>query len=144
MPMPDLLDSIRNQLRARLDDLRPLVSEYERLHEAAQALRSNGPAAASPAQAGGAGQARRRRGRPARAPSMGAERATNRAELLALIGERPGITKAELKSVSGLSGASVAQNLRRLVTRGELREQSLPGGETGYRLRDIESAGTTE
>ena len=41
MPMPDLLDSIRDQLRARLDELRPLVSEYERLHQAAQALRSN-------------------------------------------------------------------------------------------------------
>ena len=37
LPMPDLLDSIRGQLRARLDELRPLVREYERLQGAERA-----------------------------------------------------------------------------------------------------------
>jgi hypothetical protein len=43
MVMADLLDSIRRQLRERLDELRPLMSEYERLVEAERALRQDGP-----------------------------------------------------------------------------------------------------
>lgn len=104
--MPDLLDSIRNQLRARLDELRPLVSEYERLHEAGQALGSNRPAAESPTQARGARPPRRSRARRARTSSTPAERANSRTTLLALIGARPGITKTELKTASGLSSGS--------------------------------------
>ena len=38
--MADLLDSIRQQLRERLDELRPLMSEYERLVEAERALKT--------------------------------------------------------------------------------------------------------
>jgi hypothetical protein len=144
MPMPDLLDSIRNQLRARLDELRPLVSEYERLHEAAQALRSNRPAAESPTQARDARRPRRSRARPARTSITPAQRANSRTALLALIVARPGITKAELKTASGLSSGSVAQNVRRLVARGELREESLPGGQTGYRVSDADNAGTSK
>lgn len=142
--MPDLLDSIRNQLRARLDELRPLVSEYERLDEAAQALRSNRPAAESPSQAPAARRPRRSRARPARTSSAAGERANSRTTLLALIGARPGITKAELKTASGLSSGSVAQNVRRLVARAELREESHPGGQTGYRLSDADNAGTSK
>jgi hypothetical protein len=48
--------------------------------------------------------------------------------------ERPGITKAELNAAAYLSGAGVGQNLRRLIDRGEVREEALPGGMAGYRL----------
>jgi hypothetical protein len=144
MPMPDLPDSIRNQLRARLDELRPLVSEYERLHQAAQALRSNRPAAESRTQARNPRPPRRSRARPDRTSNTAAERANSRTTLLALIGARPGITKAELKTASGLSSGSAAQNVRRLVARGELREESLSGGQTGYRLSDTDNAGTSK
>jgi hypothetical protein len=144
MPMPDLLDSIRDQLRARLDELRPLVSEYERLHDAAQALRSDRAAAESPAQARDARRPRRSRTRPGQTSSPAAEPADSRMTLLALIGARPGITKAELKTASGLSSASVAQNVRRLLARRELREESLPGGQTGYRLSDTDNSGASK
>ena len=41
--MADLLDSIRRELRARLDELRPLVREYERLQRAEAALNDGSP-----------------------------------------------------------------------------------------------------
>jgi hypothetical protein len=64
---------------------------------------------------------------------------------VALVRERPGITKAELKHAVGLSSAGVAQNLRRMLDRGELREEALPGGATGYRIADDRTApGTSD
>ena len=41
--MADLLDSIRAELWVRLDELRPLVREYERLEEAEAALAHGSP-----------------------------------------------------------------------------------------------------
>jgi hypothetical protein len=41
--LTDLLDSIRAELRTRLDELRPLVHEYERLHAAEAALADGSP-----------------------------------------------------------------------------------------------------
>jgi predicted HTH transcriptional regulator len=77
-----------------------------------------------------------------RRSSSSAERAANREKVVALVQERPGITKAELEEAAGLSGASVAQNLRRMLDRGQLREEALPGGATGYRIADDRTAPT--
>ncbi len=135
--MTDLLDSIRKELRARVEELRPLVSEYERLQEAERALTDGTPR--RPARA------RRARRTPVaargRAPQSAAQRSSTRAaraatreQILGVVGERPGISKGELKQVTGLSGAAVAQNLRRMIGRVELLEEHLAGGEVGYRL----------
>jgi hypothetical protein len=143
--LTDLLDSIRAELRARLDELRPLVGEYERLQEAEAALADGSPTSgkrARPSKRGGS-QARRGGGRRAgsrRRSSSSAGRAANRETVLALVRERPGITKAELTDAAGLSSAGVAQNLRRMLDRGEVREQALPGGATGYRIADEQIA----
>jgi hypothetical protein len=120
---------------------RPLVREYERLHEAEAALADGSPTSGkragqpkrSPSQArrGGA----RRAGSGRRSSSL-AERDANREKVLALVRERPGGTKAELTDAAGLSSAGVAQNLRRMLDRGEVREEALPGGATGYRIAD--------
>jgi len=137
--MPDLLDFIRGQLRARLDELRPLVREYQRLQDAERALgdgppirakRAARPKRAQPRRSGGARTASRRRS------SAPAEREANRQKIVDLVRQRPGITRAELKGAASLSGAGVAQNLRRMLDRGELREEALPGGTTGYRIAD--------
>jgi hypothetical protein len=55
---------------------------------------------------------------------------------VALVRQRPGITKAELKDAAGLSSAGLGQNLRRMLDRGGVREEALPGGARGYRLDD--------
>jgi predicted HTH transcriptional regulator len=67
--------------------------------------------------------------------SSPADRKANREKVVALIRERPGITKAELKDAARLSSAGVAQNLRRMLNRGEARG-SIASGATGYRLAD--------
>jgi hypothetical protein len=142
--MADLLDSIRRQLRERLDELRPLVGEYRRLEAAEEALgERSGDGAAPAGRAAGQRRPRRSAGRKAatRTPSRTANRTpasrtANREKVLALIGERPGITKAELKQATGFSSAIASQNLRRLMASGRIREEALPGDQTGYRLGD--------
>jgi hypothetical protein len=71
------------------------------------------------------------------------EREANREKLLALVRDRPGITKAELKAAAGLSSAGVAQKLRRMLDRGELGEQALPSGSIGYRISDDRAASSS-
>jgi hypothetical protein len=148
--LTDLLDSIRADLRKRLDELRPLVREYERLQEADAALGDGSPTSGT--RAGqpkrGGSQARQGAGRRGgvrgtgspRRSSSSAERVVNREQVLALVGERPGLSKAELKDAAGLSSAGVAQNLRRMLDRGEVREEALPSGATGYRIGDDRTA----
>ena len=148
--LTDLLDSIRAELRTRLDELRPLIREYERLQEAEAALADGSPTSGKGAgqpkrggaqarQGGGRrGGARRRGSRRRSSPS--AEREVNREKVVALVRERPGITKAELKDAAGVSSAGVAQNLRRTLDRGQVREEALPAGATGYRIADDRSA----
>ena len=148
--LTDLLDSIRAQLRTRLDELRPLVREYERLQDAEAALADGSPTSGKGAgqpKRGGAqvrrGGARRggaRRTGSRRRSGSSAEREVNREKVVALVRERPGITKAELKDAAGLSSAGVAQNLRRMLARGEVREEALPGGATGYRIAEDRTA----
>jgi hypothetical protein len=145
--MPDLLDSIRGQLRARLDELRPLVREYQRLQDAERALgdgppisarRAAPPKRAKPRRSGDARKASRRRS------SAPAEREANRQKILDLVRDRPGITRAELKDAASLSSARVAQNLRRMLDRGEVREEALPGATTGYRIADGQNEPTSK
>jgi predicted HTH transcriptional regulator len=68
------------------------------------------------------------------------EREAKREKLLALVHERPGITKAELKAAAGLSSARVAQNLRRMLDRRQVREEALPSGAIGYQITDDRAA----
>ena len=142
--MADLLDSIRAQLRTRLDELRPLVREHDRLQEAEAALADGSPTGTRAGQLERSGSQARRGGarwvRSRQRSSSSAEREANREKVLALVRERPGITKAELKAAAELSTAGVAQNLRRILARGEVREEALPGGATGYRIADDRTA----
>jgi len=144
--LTDLLNSIRAELRTRLDELRPLVREYERLQQAEAVLADGSPTSGkragqpkrggAQARPGGGRRGAARRTGSRRRLSSSAEREGNREKVVALVRERPGITKAELKDAARLSSAGVAQNLRRMLDRGEVREEALPGGATGYRIAD--------
>jgi hypothetical protein len=148
--LTDLVASIRAELRTRLDELRPLVHEYERLQEAEAALADGSPTSGkragqpkrsgSQARQGGGRRGGDRRTGSRRRSKSSAEREVNREKVVALVRERPGITKAEFKDAAGLSNAGVAQNLRRMLDRGEVREEALPGGATGYRIADQPTA----
>jgi hypothetical protein len=99
--MPDLIESQQREIAQRLDELRPIVTEYQRLEEAAKALGSvsGGPSRPSKpskrrAQHGGGG---RRRGRR---PGGGARAQ----EAQAIVTAQPGITIPEIAQKMGIQG----------------------------------------
>jgi hypothetical protein len=114
MYMADFLDEKRNEIGARLKELKPLVEEYQRLEAAAAALDgvptragaghgSNGSGSTRRATARvktagrsrGAGGGTGRRGRPKGSGTRGAE-------ALALVKGNPGITIPEIAEKMGI------------------------------------------
>jgi|SRR5215218_4597842 len=95
----DFLDQKRNEIAARIGELRPLVAEYERLQAAADALDGipRTSAASRPAAARSAGGAAtgRRPGRPKGSGKRGEQ-------ALAVIMAHPGITVPELAAKMGI------------------------------------------
>ncbi len=134
--MPDVLDRIRDEMNARVEELRPLVEEHARLSQAVTALddvadRMPAPAASlSPTRAPGRGAAKPT---PAAARER-APRGANRLAVLQAAGDRPGATRAELARASGVQPNTLSALLARLVKSGELQTEALPTGRTGYSL----------
>jgi len=117
MYMADFLDEKRNEIGARLKELKPLVEEYQRLEAASAALDgvpartagTNGSATTSggggtrrvtarvksAARSRGAGTGTGRRGRPKGSGTRGAE-------ALALVKGNPGITIPEIAEKMGI------------------------------------------
>jgi CRP-like cAMP-binding protein len=112
--MADFLDEKRNEIGARLKELKPLVDEYQRLEAAAAALdgvplptATQAPAATRTRRAAGSaptaakrakaakGSGARRRGRPKGTGTRGAE-------ALALVRENPGISIPEIAEKMGI------------------------------------------
>ncbi len=110
MATADFLDEKRNEIGARLKELRPLVDEYERLEAAAAALDGVSTTAATPTTSTGSarrnsahatgptrkrGASHGRRGRPKGSGTRGAE-------ALALVRASPGITIPEIAEKMGI------------------------------------------
>ena len=100
--MTDFLDVKRKEIQGRLQELRPLVDEYRRLEQAAQALSGvGGDARRSRRRTTGASTPRRgrrtgtRRGRPRGS-------GTRASQALELVRARPGITIRELADAMGI------------------------------------------
>lgn len=95
--MTDFLDEKKQEIKARLDELKPLVDEHARLQSAYEALTGasasrteRAPRRSSSAKrASGGGSGSGRRGRPKGS-------GTRSKEALKLVTERPGITIPEL------------------------------------------------
>lgn len=130
--MPDLLDRITAEIQDRLDASRSAVAEYERLEAARRALDGT--------DASVSGRRRRlenfapRQQRAARrAPARKrARRGANREAVLRVVGERPGLTTAELAAASGVDRNTLYALLSTMTRRGDLERRELPGGKTGY------------
>jgi DNA-binding transcriptional ArsR family regulator len=71
-----------------------------------------------------------------------APRGANRAAVLAVVRERPGVTAGELAAASGVSGGTLSALLRRLTEAGVLEKRELPDGQTGYAV-PAEATGVT-
>jgi CRP-like cAMP-binding protein len=109
--MTDFLQEKKNEIDARLKELKPLVEEYQRLEAASAALSGvgeSGPAAAAPARGrtshkplatskngGSASGGNGRRGRPKGS-------GTRAKEALELVRARPGVTIPEIAEAMGI------------------------------------------
>jgi len=111
MATADFLDETRNEISARLKEIKPYVDEYHRLEAAAAAL--DGVSATSLMNATPARPARRASARTTAAPrKRGATHSGRRgrpkgsgtrgAEALALVKENPGITIPEIADKMGI------------------------------------------
>jgi hypothetical protein len=125
----DLLSRVHAEIEQRLHELRPLVSEYEQMLDAAGALGIGPePATAPPASRRPKRAAHRNAGpKPPRARRGAAEHA-----IVAAL-EHGSHTVAELAVVTAMSGASVRSNLRRLL-KARTVTQTAREGKAAYAL----------
>ena len=106
--MVDFLDEKRNEIDARLKELRPLVDEYRRLEAAAAALAGIAPAAMTAPRRRGtqppAATTKRRRQSTTTTSGRGRPKGSGKraTEALALVTASPGITIAELAAKMGI------------------------------------------
>jgi hypothetical protein len=128
--MADFLDEKRKEIKARLDELKPLVDEYHRLDAALGALEGVGTGSArasSPTPArcrrrsaasssNGAGKGSGRRGRPRGSGTRGKQ-------ALELVRSKPGITIPELATEMGIQQNYLYRVLPGLQKDGMVRKE---------------------
>jgi len=128
--MPDFLDEKRKEIRARLQELKPLVDEYHRLEAAAQALDGVGttttarPRRARSTSTGRSGGGTGRRGRPRGSGTRGKQ-------ALELVRSNPGITIPELADKMGIKQNYLYRVLPGLQKDGMVRKEG-----RGWHARD--------
>jgi CRP-like cAMP-binding protein len=126
--MADFLDEKRKEIRARLQELKPLVDEYHRLDAAAQALEGVGPTTTATRRTrstttrtrAGAG----RRGRPRGSGTRGKQ-------ALELVRANPGISIPELAEKMGIKQNYLYRVLPGLQKDGMVRKEG-----RGWHARD--------
>jgi DNA-binding transcriptional ArsR family regulator len=129
--MADLVGQIQRDIEKRLQELRPLIEEKERL-EAVLAALTNGSSAAVAA----APRARATTTRPAaRAPYASgkgrrAPRGANREAILSVVRERPGVSAAEVAEITQIAKPTVHTTISQLKRKGILE----PEGSGGVKL----------
>ena len=124
--MPKSLQDVKRELHARVDELRPLVEEYEQLERAADAL-------------GGATSGRSRAAAPRAAKGPATKRAPrggNKRAVFGVIAERPGVSVGEIAETAKIRKPLVYGVTRAGVERGELEVVELGGGRKGFKLAD--------
>src|SRR5438045_875520 len=113
--MADFLDEKRREIRARLQELKPLVDEYHRLEAAVQALDGVNPPTS---------RATTRRGRPRGSGTRGKQ-------ALELVRSNPGITIPELAVKMGIKQNYLYRVLPGLQKDGMVRKEG-----KGWHTRD--------
>ncbi|HEY4276630.1 MAG TPA: winged helix-turn-helix domain-containing protein [Conexibacter sp.] len=133
--MADLVAQIQRDIEKRLRELRPLIEEKDQLEAVLTALNGEAravapaPRAARPRASSGASST------PSRAPYAGgksrrAPRGANREAILKVVGERPGISAAEVAEITNIAKPTVHTTISQLKRKGILE----PEGANGVRL----------
>jgi predicted HTH transcriptional regulator len=128
--MAELVGQIQRDIEKRLRELRPLIEEKEQLEAVLAAL--NGEYSAP---AGGRARTRTAAAPSGRAPYAGgrsrrAPRGANREAILKLVGERPGISAAEVAEITNIAKPTVHTTISQLKRKGILE----PEGANGVKL----------
>ena len=113
------LNTIRADLKARLNVVRAAAEEARQLEAMLRVLDTERPSADRHSQ-------ERQIGR--------APRGSNKAAIVKTVGERPGITVAELARETRIDKATVYTAAGKMVKDGTLALEKLPGGQNGYRV----------
>ena len=133
------LDRVAQDIRERAEQLRAEIAERERVFRAeTQRVRDE--------LARLDGALRAMEGKP-EAPGRGSDRARvsraprgqNKARILGVVGERSGVSAAEVAQATGIASATVSSTLAKLASSGEVLREQLPGGGVGFRLPDRRS-----
>jgi hypothetical protein len=119
-------DDVRSRVEARMKELEPLVKEYDELRRIAAAIDTQEAAADGTARR--PGRAAPRRTLRASGPGRGGHGARSD-EARKLIGEKPGISVAELAEKMGIGTTYLYRLLPRLEREGALRKEG-----KGYHL----------
>jgi CRP-like cAMP-binding protein len=127
--MADFLDEKRKEIRARLQELKPLVDEYHRLEAAVQALEGVKPATAAAPRRSRSTTTRTRQGTGRRGRPRGS--GTRSKEALALVRSNPGITIPELADKMGIKQNYLYRVLPGLQKDGMVRKEG-----RGWHARD--------
>jgi len=125
----DVIAALKRDLEQRLNDIERELAAYEPLlqeRDQIQAALSRPPFAAERRPAA-------TRGTSSRKQSSRAPRGANREAILSVVGERPGVSAAEIADVTKISRAVTYNTLAKLVAQGRLEKTELPGGQTGYK-----------
>ena len=138
--MADLVGQIQRDIEKRLQELRPLIEEKEQLESVLAALTNGSSVAAASAApraraAAGRSRAASPRSSSERAPYAGgksrrAPRGANREAILSVVRERPGVSAAEVASITRIAKPTVHTTISQLKRKGILE----PEGSGGVKL----------
>jgi hypothetical protein len=123
-----MLEEIRRKAQRRLAQIEPLIEEAERLRDVLAVIEER----SLPERPTSRRPLARSRGAVSSHPQNGearprAAKGANKRLILELIGQRPGITAAEIAQTTGLKRTVVASTVSRLKRYGELRDYELGG-----------------
>jgi hypothetical protein len=125
----DLLDTIQAEIRDRLKELRPAVTEVEQLEAALAALGASEAAASNVSRSGNGG----------RPTSKRAPRGQNKARIYAAIEAKPEATVSDIHDATGIAKPLIYNTTRSGLEKGDLARVSLAGGHQGFKLKSPES-----
>jgi len=126
--MPDFLEEKKQEIDARLNELRPLVDEFHRLEAASAALQGVGASSNSRAPSTPARRARRRSARAGTSTGTGRRgrprgSGTRSKQALELVRTRPGITIPEIAEAIGIQQNYLYRVLPSLQKDGLVRKE---------------------
>lgn len=121
-------DDVRSRVQTRMQELEPLVKEYEELRRIATAIDTEAAALAGDGASARGRRAAPRRSLRASGPGKGGHGARSE-EAQKLIAAQPGVTVAELAERMGIGTTYLYRLLPRLEREGVLRKQG-----KGYHL----------